>query len=47
MILEQGYVTELLGKDAIARLQEHEPNTPLFLYLAFTAPHAPYQAPSG
>ena len=24
---------------------EHDPKVPLFLYLAFTAPHAPYQAP--
>jgi arylsulfatase B len=44
-VKEAGYVTQLLGKDAIARINEHDPNTPLFLYLAFTAPHAPYQAP--
>jgi arylsulfatase A-like enzyme len=42
---EEGYVTQLLGKDAAARIMEHDPKTPLFLYLAFTAPHAPYQAP--
>jgi arylsulfatase A-like enzyme len=42
---EQGYVTQLLGKDAVERVAEHDPKTPLFLYLAFTAPHAPYQAP--
>jgi arylsulfatase B len=42
---EEGYVTQLLGKDAVARIKEHDPATPLFLYLAFTAPHAPYQAP--
>jgi arylsulfatase A-like enzyme len=44
-VKEQGYVTQLLGKDAVARIMEHNPKTPLFLYLAFTAPHAPYQAP--
>jgi arylsulfatase B len=44
-IKEQGYVTQLFGKDAVARIIEHDPKTPLFLYLAFTAPHAPYQAP--
>jgi arylsulfatase A-like enzyme len=44
-VKEQGYVTQLLGKDAVARITEHDPKTPLFLYLAFTAPHAPYQAP--
>jgi arylsulfatase A-like enzyme len=35
----------LLGKDAVARINQHDARTPLFLYLAFTAPHAPYQAP--
>jgi arylsulfatase A-like enzyme len=44
-VKEEGYVTQLLGKDAVARINEQNPNTPLFLYLAFTAPHAPYQAP--
>jgi arylsulfatase A-like enzyme len=44
-VKEEGYVTQLLGKDAVARIMEHDPQTPLFLYLAFTAPHAPYQAP--
>jgi arylsulfatase A-like enzyme len=42
-VKEEGYVTQLLGKDAVARIMEHDPKTPLFLYLAFTAPHAPYQ----
>lgn len=44
-IKEEGYVTELWGKDAVARINAHDVKTPLFLYLAFTAPHAPYQAP--
>ena len=44
-VKEEGYVTQLLGKDAVARIMEHDLKTPLFLYLAFTAPHAPYQAP--
>jgi arylsulfatase A-like enzyme len=44
-VKEEGYVTQLLGKDAVARINEHDAKTPLFLYLAFTAPHAPYQAP--
>lgn len=42
---EPGYVTTLLGKDAAKLISEQDPNTPLFLYLNFTAPHAPYQAP--
>ncbi|MBE9227265.1 arylsulfatase [Phormidium sp. LEGE 05292] len=45
LVKEEGYVTTLLGQDAAKLIQEHDPNTPLFLYLAFTAPHAPYQAP--
>jgi len=42
---EKGYVTTLLGTDAVKRIDAHDPSRPLFLYLAFTAPHAPYQAP--
>jgi arylsulfatase A-like enzyme len=42
---EEGYVTTLLGQDAVKLIEQHDSNTPLFLYLAFTAPHAPYQAP--
>jgi arylsulfatase A-like enzyme len=44
-IQEQGYVTQLLGMDAVHLIERQDPATPLFLYLAFTAPHAPYQAP--
>lgn len=44
-VRESGYVTQLLGKDAARLIETHDPKTPLFLYLAFTAPHAPYQAP--
>jgi len=42
---EKGYVTQLLGSDAVRLINEHDTSKPLFLYLAFTAPHAPYQAP--
>ncbi|MBL1174773.1 MAG: arylsulfatase [Pantanalinema sp. GBBB05] len=45
IVKEEGYATSLLGQDAAQLIQSHDPNTPLFLYLAFTAPHAPYQAP--
>ena len=44
-VIEEGYVTQLLGRDAVRLIKEHDPKIPLFLYLAFTAPHAPYQAP--
>ena len=42
---EKGYVTTLLGRDAVRLIGKHDPAKPLFLYLAFTAPHTPYQAP--
>jgi len=44
-VKEEGYVTRLLGKDAVEQIMKHDAKTPLFLYLAFTAPHSPYQAP--
>ena len=44
-VKERGYVTQLWGTDAVAQINAHDPRTPLFLYLAFTAPHSPYQAP--
>src|SRR5262244_2340734 len=34
-VKEEGYVTQLLGKDAVARVMQHDAKTPLFLYLAF------------
>lgn len=46
-VREQGYVTRLLGDDAVKTIRSHDGSKPLFLYLAFTAPHAPYQAPPG
>lgn len=45
LVKEKGYVTELLGDDAVRLIEKHDAKTPLFLYLTFTAPHAPYQAP--
>ena len=42
---EKGYVTELLGRDAVRTIKQHDFKKPLFMYLAFTAPHTPYQAP--
>jgi arylsulfatase A-like enzyme len=44
-VAETGYVTTLLGTEAVKLIERHDPQTPLFLYLTFTAPHAPYQAP--
>jgi arylsulfatase A-like enzyme len=44
-VKEKGYVTQLLGDDAVKVINGHNTAKPLFLYLTFTAPHAPYQAP--
>lgn len=42
---EDGYDTTLFGADAVRIINEHDTKDPLFLYLAFTAAHTPYQAP--
>ncbi len=44
-VREEGYTTQLLGKDAVRLIEGHDPAVPLYLYLAFNAPHTPYQAP--
>lgn len=44
-VREAGYTTQLLGNDAVRLIENHNPATPLYLYLAFNAPHTPYQAP--
>ncbi len=45
LLREEGYDTELFGTEAVRLISGHDPRTPLFLYLAFTAPHTPLQAP--
>lgn len=45
LLKEDGYDTELFGAEAVRLINDHEPKTPLFLYLAFTSPHTPFQAP--
>ncbi len=45
LIKEPGYDTQLFGADAVRVINAHDITSPLFLYLAFTAPHTPYQAP--
>jgi arylsulfatase A-like enzyme len=44
-LVEKGYSTTLLGDAAVRLIEGQDPATPLFLYLAFNAPHTPYQAP--
>jgi arylsulfatase I/J len=45
LVREPGYDTQLFGADAVRLINEHDTKSPLLLYLAFTAPHTPYQAP--
>jgi arylsulfatase A-like enzyme len=42
---EDGFVTTLLARDAVARIENHESRSPLFLMLSLTQPAAPYGAP--
>lgn len=42
---EKGYTTQLIGADAVDFIQRHSADQPFYLYLAFNAPHTPYQAP--
>jgi arylsulfatase A-like enzyme len=45
VVKEKGYTTTLLGNDAVRLVNVHDLSKRLFLYLAFNAPHTPYQAP--
>jgi arylsulfatase A-like enzyme len=44
-VREEGYATTLLGDEALRLIEAHDPEIPLFLYVAFNAPHRPLQAP--
>ena len=44
-VREKGYTTQLLGSDAVKYIGKQESGKPFYLYLAFNAPHTPYQAP--
>lgn len=44
-IHEEGFDNTLFGKEAARVIMDHKGDKPLFLYLAFTAPHSPFQAP--
>jgi len=43
-VYEEGYTTDLMGKEAADIIEAHNPDTPLFLYVPFNAPHTPLQA---
>ena len=40
---EEGYSTELIANEAINIIQNKDKNRPLFLYVAFNAPHTPIE----
>ena len=45
-LVEEGYSTELIANEAINIIENKDNNRPLFLYIAFNAPHTPIQAPN-
>jgi arylsulfatase B len=43
-VTEKGYATDLLGAEAVRFIRNSPASKPWLLYLAFNAPHSPYQA---
>jgi arylsulfatase A-like enzyme len=43
---EDGYATTLIAREAVRVIERHDDSKPLFLYVAFSAPHQPLQAPA-
>src|SRR5689334_5488532 len=44
-VREPGYSTTLMARDAVRVIGKHDPKSPLFLWLSFSAPQTPLQAP--
>ncbi|AMV20326.1 arylsulfatase B [Planctomyces sp. SH-PL14] len=42
---DEGYSTELIGREASRLIRERDKNRPLFLYVPFNGVHSPYQVP--
>jgi arylsulfatase A-like enzyme len=42
---DEGYATHLIAREACRLIRDQDKATPLFLYLAFNAPHTPLQVP--
>jgi len=40
------YMTDLITNESVKFIQRQDPMTPFFLYVAYTAPHSPYQGPN-
>jgi len=45
-VKRKGYFTDLVAGEAVGFIEGQTKDLPFFLYIAFTAPHAPYQGPS-
>lgn len=45
-IVEEGYSTHLLTREAVSLLETHPAGEPFFLDLSYNAPHTPLQAPT-
>ena len=43
-VREEGYVTDLIGREAVQFIDESPEEEPFFCYVAFTDPHLPLQA---
>ena len=46
-VFEEGYVTDLLTQEALNLVAAHSPEKPLYLQLAYTAPHSDVRVPPG
>jgi arylsulfatase A-like enzyme len=45
VLREEGYATHLMANEAVRVIKGRNPDEPLFLYAAFSAPHLPNEAP--
>jgi len=45
VLREEGYATDLIAAEAVRLLRARDRTRPTFLYLSFTAPHTPLEAP--
>lgn len=44
-IQREGYLTDIITDESIQFVQQQKKDKPFFLYISYTAPHAPYQKP--
>ena len=45
VLREEGYSTDLIAAEAVRLVRGRDPTRPMFLYVAFNAPHTPLQVP--